>query len=148
MTKSTLTLLVFCVLGSIGSSAPNSEASTKDAMVRVPLENYLKGHATGDGEYMRKAFHANARIMGIRESKLTVWTVEEYVRLFPGKADPEEPKRKRRIKSVEVTGDAAIAKLVFDYPQSAITDYMLLLRIDGEWKIVDKIYQGQRRARK
>jgi len=46
------------------------------------------------------------------------------------------------------TGDAAIAKLVFDYPQFAITDYMLLLRIDGEWKIVDKIYQGQRRARK
>lgn len=34
----------------------SAQTSEKDA-VRVPLENYLKGHATGDGEFMRKAFH-------------------------------------------------------------------------------------------
>ena len=46
-------------------------AATPDAAeaaaVRSPLESYLKGHASGDGAYMRKAFLPTAHIEGIRD---------------------------------------------------------------------------------
>src|SRR5512134_3605918 len=50
--------------------APSRAEGPAEAGARVPLELYFKGHATGDGEYFRKAFHADAKIQGIREGKL------------------------------------------------------------------------------
>ena len=49
----------------------------------------------------------------------------------------------RRIASVEVTGNAARATIVLEYPKVTLTDYMSLLKIDGEWKIVNKIFNAQ-----
>jgi hypothetical protein len=47
------------------------------------------------------------------------------------------------VEEVDVTGDAAVAKVVLDYPQARITDYMSLLRVDGEWRIVNKTFHSQ-----
>ncbi len=40
-----------------------------------------------------------------------------------------------------------MAKLVLDYPEVKFTDYMSLLKVDGEWKIVNKIFSVQRRQK-
>ena len=29
--------------------------------VKIPLDNYLKGHATGSAEFMREAFHTDGK---------------------------------------------------------------------------------------
>ena len=118
------------------AQAPSSE----EALARVPLEDYLKGHATGDGSHMRKAFLPSAHIEGIREGKFASWTVDEHVATFSGKPSPEEAKRKHWIEKVEVTGSAAIGTIRFDYPATKITDYMVLLKVNGEWKIANKVY--------
>jgi hypothetical protein len=55
----------------------------------------------------------------------------------------DEANRKRRIESVDVTGNAAIAKVVLDYPQATLTDYFALLKIDGKWQIVNKIFHSE-----
>jgi len=114
-----------------------------DAGPRAPLELYLKGHATGDGEYFRKAFHADARIQGIRDGKLVSRTREEFAAGASGKPADDEADRKRRIVSVDVVGDAACAKLELDYPKVRFTDYMTLLKVDGEWKIMSKVYDAE-----
>jgi hypothetical protein len=44
---------------------------------------------------------------------------------------------------VDVTGDAAVAKVVLDYPNALFTDYMSFLRIGGEWRIVNKTFTVQ-----
>ncbi len=111
--------------------------------MRVPLEDYLKGHATGDGSQIVKAFLPTAHIEGIREGKFSSWTVAEYGALFSGKPSPEESKRKRWIDKVEITGNAAIGIIRFDYPTTKITDYMVLLKVDGTWKIANKVYASQ-----
>lgn len=41
---------------------------------------------------------------------------------------------------VDVTGNAAVARIELDYPAAFITDYFSLLKIDGEWKIMNKIF--------
>ena len=48
--------------------------------------------------------------------------------------------------SIDITGIAASAKIELDYPEIFFTDYFLLLKVDGEWKIIDKIADSRRRT--
>ena len=50
----------------------------EDAAVRAAVNQYFRGHATGNGDEMRKAFLPTAHIEGIREGKFVSWTIEEY----------------------------------------------------------------------
>ncbi|MBA3892300.1 MAG: nuclear transport factor 2 family protein [Gemmatimonadales bacterium] len=56
--------------------------------------------------------------------------------LKPGEADPT----RRRVTSVDVTGDAAMAIVELERPDAVVTDYMSLLKVDGRWLIVTKIF--------
>ncbi|HEX8636521.1 MAG TPA: nuclear transport factor 2 family protein [Pyrinomonadaceae bacterium] len=50
------------------------------------------------------------------------------------------------MESVDITGNAASAKIILDYPTVRFTDYMSLLKIDGEWKIVNKTFYAEPKA--
>jgi hypothetical protein len=119
--------------------------SADEAAVRAALEHYIRGHATGDGAHMRLAFHPASRLFWSSGDTLATRTGEEYVARMPGKpaADEATGVRKRRIEHVDVTGNAAIGKIVLDYPDVHIVDYMSLLKTNGEWKIINKIFMTE-----
>ena len=117
-------------------------------LVRIPLENYLKGHETGNPEFMRKAFHKEGKLIFIRDGKYTTRTFEEYINGMSGKPAADEAKRKRWIESVDIAGNAAVGKIILDYPSGRFTDYMTLLKIDGEWKIVNKSFHLEPKPQK
>jgi len=121
-------------------------APTEDeAAVRAALEHYIQGHATGDGAHMRLAFHPQARLFWSSADTLATRTSEEYIARMPGKAAADEGTgvRKRRIDRVDVTGNAAIGKIILDYPDAYIVDYMSLLKTNGQWKIINKIFMTE-----
>lgn len=119
-----------------------AQASEKDA-VRVPLENYIKGHETGDPEYMKKAFHTEGNLIFIRDGKYTTRSFAEYIGGMSGKPAADESKRRRAIEAIDVAGNAAVARIVLDYPTVKFVDYMTLLKINGEWKIVNKSFYAE-----
>jgi Putative lumazine-binding len=119
-----------------------AQTADKDA-VRVPLENYIKGHETGDGEYMKKAFHTEGNLIFIRDGKYTTRSFAEYIAGMSGKPAADESKRKRAIESIDIAGNAAIARIILDYPTTKFVDYMTLLKINGEWKIVNKSFYAE-----
>src|SRR5688572_604716 len=110
-----------------------AQPSDKD-LVRIPLDNYIKGHATVDVEYTKKAFHSTGNMMSIRDGAYVSQTFADYINGLVGrKPAADEDQRKRYIEAVDVVGNAAIAKVVSDYPSVKYVDYMALLKIDGEW---------------
>lgn len=125
--------------------APASAQESEEAAVRAAIEHYFRGHATGQGEHFRKVFHPDAKLFFMRDGKLTQWTSEEYISRAAGKPAPDEAQRKRKIDSVDITGDSAFVKLTLDYPSVVFTDYMSLLKIDGRWMIVNKTFHAKRR---
>lgn len=125
--------------------ANGPSAGAEDAAVRAAIEHYFRGHATGDGAHFRNVFHPESKLFFIRDGKLTLWTSEEYIGRASGKPAPDEAERKRVIDWIDVTGDAAVVKLRLVYPAVTFTDYMSLLKIDGEWKIVNKTFHGERK---
>ena len=141
----TLALLFVAIVGGLVFlyGANRSSLAQADAAARVPLENYIQGHATGNGDFMRKAFHTDAKVMAFRDGKLMNMTSEEFASRFNGKPASDEAQRKRRIESVEITGNAGVGKIVLDYPMITYTDYMSLLKIGDEWKIVNKVFYAE-----
>ena len=39
-----------------------------------------------------------------------------------------------------------MAKVVLDYPSVKFTDYLSLVKADGEWRIVNKIFNVERKG--
>jgi len=104
--KSIALLSVLIAAVAIGkASLPNTVTSSEEAAARIPLENYLKGHATGDGEFIRKAFHPDAKVFSYRDNQLRQMTSAEFAGRFTGKPAPDETQRKRWIESVRITGN-------------------------------------------
>jgi Putative lumazine-binding len=120
-----------------------AQQASEDATVRKPLEAYLQGHASGDAQYMRAAFLPTAHIEGIRDGKFLSWTADEYIAGFKGQPPADEARRKRWIDSIDVSGNAAMARVTLDYPSGTFTDYFVLLKVDGEWKIANKVWTRQ-----
>ena len=131
--------------GLLGAAPLASQQSADEAGVRAALNHYIQGHATGDGSHMKLAFHPNANLYFIRDGKYAERTGADYAAGFSGRPPADEAQRKRRIESVDISGTAAQAKIVLEYPGVTFTDYMTLLKIDGEWKLVAKVFHAERK---
>ena len=122
-----------------------SSGSEADA-VRASVQHYLQGHATGDGAHFEMVFHPESKLFWMRDGQLNQRTSADYIAGAGGEPAADEVQRKRRIAMVDVTGSAAVAKVELDYPGAMITDYFTLLKVDGEWKIVNKIFHVEPRG--
>ncbi len=135
-----LPVFALAAVGATLAAGPATIQDPEEPGIRAALEHYLQGHATGDGAHMRIAFHPVAELFWIADDTLARRTSAAYVARFSGRPADDEAYRRRRIVSIDRTGNAAIAKIELDYPGDRIVDYMSLLRIGSEWKIVSKIF--------
>jgi hypothetical protein len=132
------TLLVFLTLSPLVVAQ-----SSEEQAVRAVVHQYFRGHATNDGMEMRKPFLPTAHIEGIRDGRFVSWTVDEYCSRFGGKPAADEASRKRTIDSVAVSGTAAMAQATLIHGETTFTDYFVLLKVDGAWKIANKVYSAR-----
>ncbi|MEM1121809.1 MAG: nuclear transport factor 2 family protein [Bacteroidota bacterium] len=105
------------------------------------LSNYLDGGTQNDFNRLKKAFHSDATMKFVGEEYKAVNALE----FFGNAMKPGLPtNRQTRIVSIHQNGLAANAILQIDYPDTRLTDFMNLLKIDGEWKIISKIFYGEK----
>lgn len=132
-------------------AAPVVAQQSEEAGVRAALQHYLDGQKSGKGDDFRAAFDVRGTMWVPRADTAVLVPFEHYIanadKNYTGKPSPDEPKMHRRIVSIDITGATAIAKIELDGPEALMTDYMSLLRIRGEWRIVNKIVNVERRTR-
>lgn len=136
-TVSFITLLV-----TLSFASPAAAQTSEERGVRSAIEQYFRGHATGSPDEMRKAFLPTAHIEGIRGGEFVSWTAEEYSSRFSGKPAGDEASRTRTIDRVDVSGSAAMARATLVHGPTTFTDYFVLLKVDGQWKIANKVYSS------
>ncbi|HEX6643387.1 MAG TPA: nuclear transport factor 2 family protein [Gemmatimonadales bacterium] len=135
-----LAALALAVAGSVAATYENPD----EAAVRATIQNYFDG-----GSSVRKAFHPSARMTFIADSGFTLVPIEQYIARVEEGARQNPGNRgfaEKRIADIDITGDAAVAKLELGNAQVSVTDYMTLLRIDGQWLIVNKSFTRQRKV--
>jgi len=102
------------------------------------LLHYIEGTANGEPERLRKAFHPDFNLYTVSENSLWIRSGEEYISNIKA---GEKVNRIGKIISIDIEKDAAIAKVEIVIPnQRTFTDYFLLLKYKGSWKIVHKSY--------
>ena len=131
----------------LAGAADLSARWADEAAIRQTVQYYFDGGKNRDSVALRKAFHPDARMLFAKDGKLVVVPIGEYIarvaenKLKPGEVDST----KRRVTSVDVAGDAAIARLELERRDALVTDYMSLLKVDGRWVIVNKIFAREAR---
>ncbi len=115
------------------------QSTSEDAAVRSTLEDYM----SGDGNRMEKAFHPSATMKYIdaKSNQFTDVPIADFIARV--KANTSKMDRKIEIVSMNVEGNAAQAKIRIETDKVIMHDYMNLLKVDGNWKIVSKIFSRQ-----
>jgi hypothetical protein len=121
-------------------SEPASVVDDYDAISRV-LQLCTEGEAKGDVAKLREAFHEDARMFGSIAGERYDVPIEELFSL--AESSPADTGNYRsRVLSVQQTGDAAVGVVAEEgyWGTVSFIDYFLLARIEGEWKIVCKLF--------
>lgn len=131
------TLLIFFI--SFNSYAQTDTTQSDLEQITATLMDYIEGTANGEPERLRRAFHPDFNLYTVtQEDSLRIRSGEEYIQgIKPG----EKSDRLGRIIAIDYENNAAMAKAEIVIPGWRIfTDYFLLLKYEGSWKIVQKSY--------
>jgi len=130
-----LSLALFC------GHAQNDEAG-----VRACLENYMSGVP----DRVEKAFHPSAtmKFVDYKTGEFKDVPIAEYLQRVKTNYTGSPSGRSIEIVSVNTEGTAAQAKIRIETNEVFMYDYMNLLKLGGEWKIVSKIFHRQDRSTK
>ena len=111
-----------------------------DAIHRV-LELCTEGEAKGDVAKLREAFHEDARMFGSLSGERYDVPIAELFELAQS-APADTGNYRSRVLSVQQTGDAAVGVVAEEgyWGTVSFIDYFQLARIDGDWKIVSKLF--------
>ncbi len=121
------------------SSLSAQSYSDDHAAIAQTVNYYLEGGTNNDFEMLKKAFHPEAKMTYLSNGEYTSVNAIEFFSkgMKPGQG---KSNRETRIASIDLAGHAAVAKLEIVYPTFKFIDYMQLLKIDGEWKIISKSF--------
>ncbi|MBP7515850.1 MAG: nuclear transport factor 2 family protein [Flavobacteriales bacterium] len=131
------------VVAIIGLTAPSyaqtSPGTDELPLITATLMNYIDGTANGDPDQVRRAFHPDFNLYTVNDAD-SLW-IRSGAKYIDGIKVGEKNTRQGRIISIDVEGNAAMAKAEIAIPGWRIfTDYFLLLKYEGAWKIVQKSY--------
>lgn len=103
------------------------------------IQPYLDGAKAGDGDMMKPSFHKDATVYGYLGDTLVAGPIK-LIYDWASSIGPA-PNIVPRIVKVDVVGSAANVRVEVDHwQQHRFTDVFNLLKIDGKWTIVNKIF--------
>ncbi len=119
------------------STAP-AITNERDAIGKV-VQHYIDGAKSGRGDDMKPAFHEDATIFGYVGADLFAGPIQQLFAWNDQNGPATE--LEARIASIDAIGTAATVRLELDnWTGSRYTDLFTLLKVDGEWKIMNKVF--------
>jgi hypothetical protein len=116
------------------------ETETERGAITSAVEAYIDGARTGDVDKLREAFDERAWMFGSLGGQRVDVPITEMFEMV--KAQPMGDTYEARIASVEQVGDAARVTIEETgcWGSVSFTDFFGLSKIDGQWKIVSKVF--------
>ncbi len=115
-----------------------TDVSEYDAVAKI-VQQYIDGAKSGRGDDMKPAFHEDATVFGYVGADLFAGPIQK---LFDWN-DENGPATglQARIASIDLIGTVATVRLELDnWTGHRFTDLFTLLKVDGEWKIMNKFF--------
>ena len=118
----------------------NISADSNDkAMIEKTVQYYIDGAISGKGDDMKPGFHADATIFGYAGDDLFAGPIQK---LFDwNDNNGAATGLKARIADIDISGTVASVRLELDnWTGHKFTDMFTLLKVDDEWKIMNKVF--------
>lgn len=108
--------------------------------VEAAAMNFVKSVAEGDSGYAKRLFTDEAVLFGYLDGKLEHGSIEQFYRNVDSVGGGKNFKARIDVIALEET--LAVVRVLEEGWGDRIdfTDYLLLLKMDGEWKCVAKAY--------
>jgi predicted neuraminidase len=123
-------------------------STTERSAIEASIQTYFDGLYEGDADKLASVFHETSALTWEQDGKVTVLTRDAWldaVRTRPS-AKSRNLVRDDAILMLDQSGPAtAFVKVKCQIPPRYFHDYLNLLKIDGKWIIVQKIYTVETR---
>ncbi len=108
------------------------------------LQNYFDALYHCDTRLLERVFHPRAIYATADETPLLYRTLAEYLPVVAARESPASRREPRRdhIDAIHVAGEnTAMAQVRCSIGSRDFVDFLSLVRVDGEWRIIAKIFQ-------
>ncbi len=112
---------------------------TEYDLIAEVVQHYIDGAKSGNGDDMKPAFHRDATIFGYAGDDLFAGPIQ----LLFDWNDQNGPatELQAKIAGIDIVGTVATVRLELDnWTGSRFTDLFTLLKVDGQWKIMNKVF--------
>ncbi|HTH38857.1 MAG TPA: nuclear transport factor 2 family protein [Pyrinomonadaceae bacterium] len=112
--------------------------SERDTIAAV-IQKYIEGGISGKGDDMKPAFHEGATIYGYIGPDLFGGPIQGLYDWNDSNGPAAD--LKTNIANIDIEGTIATARVELDnWTGHKFTDMFTLLKTDGEWKIISKVF--------
>jgi len=119
-------------------SSAATNISEYDAITKA-MQYYIDGARSGKGANMKPAFHDDATIFGYVGPDLFAGPIQGLYDW--NDANGPATGIVSRITSIDIVGTVASVRLESDnWTGHRFTDFFNLLKVDGQWKIMNKVF--------
>jgi hypothetical protein len=121
----------------LGCSFFANAQNQEKVLLEKTIQTYFDGWMTGDTIKIGKAMHLTCQLKVIKDNQVVEYDRKTYLKGF--KPRPKLENTLGRIVNIDITGNVASAKCEIETPERMFTDYFNMMKLNGEWYIVDKI---------
>ena len=116
-----------------------SNNTSDNEMIEKTVQFYIDGAKSGKGNDMKPAFHNDATIFGYIGDDLFAGPIQKLFDWNDKNGPATELETK--IASIDIVGTIATVRLESDnWTGHKFTDFFTLLKVEGAWKIMNKVF--------
>ena len=129
--------------------APHANADTAAmAAIEAVVKTYLDGLYEGDADKLAAAFHPASELRSEKDGALVEVNRDAWLATVRTRPNPKAQglTRHDRILAIDLAGpELAVVKLNCAIPPRFFTDLLVLLKLEGGWRIVSKAFRTETR---
>ena len=120
--------------------------TSEEALIRDTIQTYFDALHESSGEKVKASFHAHGTVSGIMSDSgaMAEMDTARFAAFADENTSPAEngEPREDELLAIEVTGKVACVKLRVRCLGKRFTDYLLLIKDDGRWQILNKVWHA------
>lgn len=105
-----------------------------------PIRAVAEMYTSGEPAKLRMAFHPEAKLFAVRDGELLIITLSQYLENVSKGAPSAAQRPQRTVDRIERAGNIATATITTVSPGIKIVDFLTLVEISGQWKIINKTF--------
>ncbi len=135
-----IALVIFVSFALIGpATATERQEASQHQAISVVIQRYIEGGKRGKSSIMKPAFHEQATMYFVASDNIHGGSIQGLFDAID-KAGPS-PSLIGKIGAIDVNETTATVRIeLYNWGGVRYTDQMSLLKTNGEWKIISKVY--------